>query len=768
MPRIPQAEFQTAPSTNVGSANIRQESNAGSNFTEAISNVTGALAKLQDQEERTQAYSAANDLKRKYHMEKVQYETALKSADSSGNYDYIDPLDNNPDISKRKRYSGNIADKFKEMKTFYDEGLNSIRGMPREDIANELIQQYVGDDLINTNIRTNQYMVKKKEKEVSDTALENMQIQFSGITQAVADGEAPEVVAGMARQINQRLRQEAVNLRPIVGDEAYSQIEKARDRYASTTATEMIRNGVNNSTVYAADQMIKNINNPLQRQLAQNNLERVKKTTVTVKNTALLNSALDVTQKISTQPTINDGDYLKVVEMAKNVKNMYVDESYGGVSRDQADQASERLMSTVLAKRMIQQNITTNLQFLSDPEAVISSTADTEVGMRNPSGVMESEQMKALKSNIAAEIEEAGISKVTGIDKDALLNQTILNMRSMYGDVRRNIADLVQQDSPDVTGRERLEKITYIAEQNGFGDVPLVSKEDVKIFKQDFMSNLAKDPRQALTSFNRNLENAGEAFQGEKSYRRALAIDLADKDPKLAFVIPMADADPDTQMRMITNAGKFEVALSEHKDKLSINKLVDQFNTLNISNLVNLKDSSMYDGLKQAMIQDAAVRVADSRGALSLKDAMKETEKFFNNQYSVVSSRDGRSSVLGLSRKGAVEYAGKEPYMGLGMEKITTLPDLPKAEKIRLLESNAATRGRFNENTPDDHINFILSRTLTVQPDSRWPNMNTVMMGNRRVTDSSGKVIRYSTDQVIKLGEEVNKNKDKSIRIGGR
>lgn len=768
MPRIPQAEFNTTPSVNVGAANIRQESSAGAEFGQALVNVTGAMAKLQDQEERTQAYSAANELKRKYHTEKIQYETALKNADGNGNYNYIDPLDNNPDVSKRRKFSGNIADKFKELKGFYEEGLNSIRGMPREDIANELIQQYVGDDLINTNIRTNQYINRRKEKEVTDTAIENMQIQFSGITQAVSDGENPEVVAGMARQINQRLRQEAVTLRPVVGDEAYTQIEKARDRYAATTANEMIRNGVTESTVFAADQMIKSINNPLQRQLAQNNLERTKKATVTVKNTALLNSALDVTQKVSSQPTVNDADYLKIVEMAKNVKGMYVNESYGGVTREQANQASERLMSTTLAKRMLQDNLTTNLQFLSDPENVLVVQNQGEDGSRMPSGNQEGDDMKALRAQISAEVENSGLAKVSGIDKDALVNQTIQNMRLMYGDTRRYIADMVQESSPDVTGRERIEKISLIAEQNGFGDVPLMSKEDIKIFKQDFTSNLAKDPRQALQMFNRNLANGGEAFAGEKSYRRAIAIDLADKDPKLAFIIPMADADPDTQVRMIQNAGKFDIALSEYKDKLTMNKLVEQFNSLNVSNLVNLKDTSMYDGLKQAMIQDAAVRVADSRGSLSLKSAMKESEEYFNKQYSIVSSRDGRSSVMGLSRSGAVSYAGKEPFMGLGMEKVTTLPNLSKAEKIKILDSNAATRGRFTENTPDDHLNFILSRTLTVQPDSRWPNMNTVMMGNRRITDSSGKVIRYSTDDIIKEGEKANKERDKSIQIGGR
>jgi hypothetical protein len=287
-----------------------------------------------------------------------------------------------------------------------------------------------------------------------------------------------------------------------------------------------------------------------------------------------------------------------------------------------------------------------------------------------------------------------------------------------------------------------------VSQQQGLGDVPLIGKKDIATFKADFQSNLAKDPATALNMFNRALSQAGDSYEGENSYRRALATDLADKDPNMAFLIPMADADPPMQAQMILNASKFETIQKEYG--LSDKKLNEAFESLPLSTFESLRGTSMYGGLKQALFHQAAVEFQTNGNA---RDSLKIAHDKFSEMYTTVRTRDGRSSIMALNKAGGVNYNDKLPQLDRGMTKAVSLPMLNHAEKVELLVRYGKS-GAVTSKTPSEHVDLLLKNLVRVEPSPRWPNTQTLMIGSQPVKKSDGTVVRLRMDELVKYGDE--------------
>ena len=179
MPRIPQGEFDQSISQRVGSPDLRMQPSGNSEIVKQVAGLTNVMAQLQDQAERTDAYSYANQVKTNHLQRKAQYSAALESVNGSGMTDYIDPTDNNPDLAKRKRIQRPITEMYQEMVQGYEEDKKGVQKLQRADIGDELTRQYVGDDLIEINLKTNKYLNKVRTKETTERVTENMELHLS-------------------------------------------------------------------------------------------------------------------------------------------------------------------------------------------------------------------------------------------------------------------------------------------------------------------------------------------------------------------------------------------------------------------------------------------------------------------------------------------------------------------------------------------------------------------------------------------------------------
>jgi lysozyme len=407
MPRIPQGQFDTNPSTRVQAHQVQLATGAADNFTKAAANLTGAMALLQDQGERTEAYTAANKVKQDYLAKKVTYMEALETSNGSGMASYFDPNDKEQDLSKRKRIQRPIAEMKAELIQFYDEAKKETGKLTRGDIAHELMREYVGDDIIRLEMQTNKHLNRVREKEIDQNVGENMELILSTTMEQVSDPNAtPEVIDLALGHMNNKLQREFAQAAPVLGAKAMEDKQKQLDRVLGNVAAKTIENGgVSNSTVAASEGFIKRIKDPLVQQMSLSRLEKVKKHTAEVKFVTNLNTATDMTQTVLTASSISDVDYLKGIQTVKSVMNTYSDEKYVPGGDAKKKQAAAELWSALMAKRTLQQKMTEDLKFLADgsldPAESVGEEGDWNAlyrGNRRPSG----DSSKGIRSSESA------------------------------------------------------------------------------------------------------------------------------------------------------------------------------------------------------------------------------------------------------------------------------------------------------------------------------------------------------------------------------
>lgn len=771
MPRIPQGEFQTVPSSRVGSAGgvMQRGPDLANTVAPAMANLTNAMAQLQDQTERTQAYAEANKVKQTYMQKKVQYETALNTVNGDGITDYIDPTDMSTDPAKRKRIQVPIQEMYEDMVSTYREGQKNLGNLTRADIAKDLAQQYVGDDLIQTQIKTNKQINRRREKDTLEAVTQNMELNLSSFVEkaTTSDGGDPERLKLDLAYMENKIAREVGTISGIIGRDNTAQVLQLKDRAYASAATQIISTGVTGTTVQAADTLVSRIRDPQQRSLATTRLENTKKTTATVKNVTMLNSAQDIKQSIVSSPVLNDADYVKSVQTTKNLLNMYTDPKYSQITDEQKNAAAVDLLSTALAKRQLQENLEVDLTFLDNPE---SDVADLDIPdtLRAPSSegsVVMGPRRAQLDQAIAQELHSSGLNGLLGDGgmSASVREMTISKMRSLKASMKEDLPEMIGQKYPHLQGREKLERIQQVANAQALGEVSLVGKKFGSQFRQEFQSMMAREPMQAVQLFNSALADAGPAYEGEGSYRRAMAIDIVAKDPKLAYLIPMADAEPAMQAEMARNAAVYNTIIKE--TDASETTFQEAFSTQSIPALDALRftNPSVYAGVKQAIFHKAAVSV---RNKGDVPRALKEASVEMGKMYTAIPSGD--STVFALNRSGK-SYADQRSQMEKGLKQALTLPSMDDDAKAEILERYGA-KGVITRNsegkvvTPKAHVNWLLQRLVKIEPDGRYPNMHIVKVGNSPMTKKDGTIIKVSADDILGYGEAYDKETDRLLR----
>ena len=762
MPRIPQGEFDTNPSTRVGAHTARMDpaSAAMDGFGKAMGELTGAMATLQDQSERTEAYTAANQVKQDYLKKKAVYAAALESANGSGMADFFDPTDNNPDMTKRKRIQRPVSEMYQEMVESYEEAKKSAGNLPRGDIANDLMRQYVGDDLIQLELNTNKHLNRVRVKEVEQNIGENLELNLSAFSEVAGNPESsPEQIELAALHMNNKIRREIASVSNVLGTEKVGDVYKLLDRAYAQSANQILSTGVTNSTVLAAEKLVGKIKDPGQRSLAMTRLENTRRATGEVKAVTTLNTGKEMMQTIVNKPHLDNAEYLKVVKTVKDIRNVYIDPKYSNLKREDVDAQAAELMSTALAKRMLQENIDTNMQYLFENQ---SQEGNWNEALRKPSGETETiSELDKLRQNLDNEISGSGIANLMGGNSElaaSVREMTVEKMRTLHGTMKDSVADIVAAKYPSLTGREKIEKIHQVANMQGFGDPSLVGKKEQSEFKHAFMTSMAKDPSEALMYFHQKLSQAGDAYEGEGSYRRAMAMDLAGKDQSLAYLIPMADADMHTQFDMIRSAAAYKKVIDETDVTPTDMQATFEKMKHEVPALTNLMKSnpSMYDGIKQSIMHAAANHIQSKS---DLNSAMKKGMESMKSIYASVGSEDGRSSFFAVNRPAKNYGQVSQTAIDRGLKRAATLPMMSHEEKVELLKRyNPQVIGRndvgeWRKPPSPEMVDFYIERLATIEPDGRFPNMHILKM-NGAPLSTKGKLIKMSAEDILKYGDE--------------
>lgn len=708
------------------------------------------MAKLQDQSERTEAYSRANEVKRQYEQQKVQYETALQHADANGNYKYIDPMDNNPDVSKRAVREGNVAQAYQDLRSLYEEGRSSIKGIAREDIASDLLHQYVGDDLIRTQIRSNKHMIKVKSQKLMDDSIRNIELNFNSVLEKVEDNASPDTVQLEIMKIENAMNREIGMVSPVVGSQGTQALQQYKDKMYAKFSKDVLASGVSQSSVDAAELMISKIKDPADRAFAGRDFERRKKAVIAQNERLMINGTRDAMAMVQSSAVIDDQTTMKMMGMAAQLKNMYIDPENSIYSREQVDAMAADMVATVSAKTIVQNNIGTDMTFLLDePEEGRSPAAEGEG----------SEQLREqMIDEVQHQLERTGMS-VENLDIRSLAES---KLRAAYTSVKDNLNEIVQHQNPGLSGRALYDKITQAASAQGLGDVPLVSQKQGSEFRKSFKEAMGRNYVDGFSMFNEQIAKAGASFEGEESYTRKLAIDLVGKDESVSYLISAADATPAMRERILENAALFNNKASDFG--LTEGKLGKRLNENNVlTGLGSIAGTSFYRGLKQSVMHEAARIYMENNNMSSpsdgaIDDAIDQAVSNMSSLYTIV--QDGDTAVVAINHEGGVNYSENRAPLEKGIEAYKKLEGFDLSRKHEIIDKYispellARNQKTGEVTTPKEDVDFFLKEHVTLRSSANWPNMNTVYVKGRPLFNENNEIVRVPTSGLLDMGQE--------------
>lgn len=800
MPRIPQAAFDTNPTGRVEAARVNTAPTGEDRLANAAINLTGAVAQLQDQQERTDAFSAANQIKNSYLQQKMHYAQALESVKGDGSYSYTDPTDDNPDVAKRRVISGkNINDEYKKLHATYEQGMQTADSLNRGDIAKELIGQYVGDDLYQLKLNTNKQIFKKKQKETTDSVIQNSELMFNNLLNNFTS-ETPDPVMTDAKvtQAVVALKREAQQSKPILGDANYKKVQTYHDNLYKQYANEIIKTGVNESTMAAADKLLGNISSPVQREIAKSGLERTKKIHSTVTIQANQNRMATIIGEINKAPVLDGLKLQEAIQVATVLKNSYVDPRYTSITKEQIDAQYTDAVSQLIAKRVSQESIMdSTLRKLVEPspgdkftgEALgntdyVTQRADTGRSPGNTDfaneqaakwGVHELDHQqvaecidendnwesckpgeppkqanvedldKKLRARIEDSIESTQLKDALGDLKARVVETTMSTVKQKFADARNNIADIVDASNPRATPAERITLIKQAALAMNAGEPSYVSKKQAAQFMQDFDVNMNQGADKALMHINHVLAPIGGPDAGPQSTKRAVMIDIVRGNEKLNYLVPLADMPPSRQLELLTAASQYKQNLSQTGLKASdvkaavAGKLDENFRNI---------PPQLRDGVHQNLINETVRLTAEGS---SVADAASTAISRFNKDYMMLKPTDSDTQLM-LKDEAGTEYAKYKEELKEAATSITTLPDLSQEEKKKILSRYQG--GIDTSKLSSDTVDFYMQKILKLVPSERYPNVHVIRtLNDAPVYRENRMPIFYDGKQLIEIGK---------------
>lgn len=762
MPRIPQGRFNTTPGQRVGRADARPVQDASQNLAKGATALTTAFAKIQDQTERTEAHNRANDVKQRYQMAKVEYEFALDNMDADGNFSFQDPMDDNPDPQKRRVIEGNIREKYQDLIGVFQEGQEEIEGIQRSDIGSELLQQYVGDDLVRTQIKTSSHLQRIRMRKTTEDTMQNVEGKVLSLGDLVSSGTTdPSTVQDNVVHVENSIQRELASVRPIVGEDNYKKLLKLKDRAYSRAARDLVGNSMNASSVEAAKNLVANVEDPIQKKLAQRGLERTLKKAATHKPIAFGKKAEDAVSALQSADYMDDTSYQQAITMASDVRNVYLDPQYSTVTEDQMIDKASSVAGAAVAKKYFQENMTESLEFLDNV-----SLADGRI----PASA-EGAQLAELEKEIMDELESSGLAEQMRADdstKQLMVTKTIESLRREKSTLKDRLPAMVQAAHPNMGDAERFVEIQKIAEAQGLGDTySFAAPKEAKRFRRDFKEIAGKSPEDAMVMFSQHMSQAGTVMEGEQAFRRKLAQDLVGKDDSLAYLIPAAEVNPDMMEMVFEDAANFENNIQETDvTKAQILKSIDDEMP---DAIARMSGTNMYKGVRQMVLNRTAalVRGGPGQDSLSKDEALSKAWETVGDSYASF-KHDEYGEVFALNRPDSnFDYSERQQEISAGMRRAVSLnainvggqmKSLTKKDKVNILNTFGGSVGQgVSADDNDETIDALLRNLVRVRPDPRNANMvNLTIDGNTIALPSGSEYIEERTELKLAVSDLVN------------
>lgn len=771
MPKIPEAKFNKTPSTRVGAQKVAAPQPTGfDNALKTAQGLTHAMAKLQDQRERTDAFNAATDARRGYEQEKSKLLTAMQNMDDQGNYKYIDPL-STPD--KPNVIQGNIHEELGKLNTSFTKTQTDLGNLERSDIAMDLHQQYVGDDLVKMRVKAGKQIFKQKKAKLTEGTLNVIELGMTNVMDAATQGGNPELIqANVISEIN-RIDRSIAQSGQMLGKDEVEKLTTFRDKMLRQTADNLIQTKMDGNTIATADKLLSKIKDPYMKKSKEMYLEKIKESKGRSHDKTWATNVSRVGNTLKSTERIDDETMLKTVQSIKNLRAAYYDPKYSGIKPEQRESALLNLESQVFSKYFKQEAVISSEQDLQLIEQIAIEQGKLsmlgnkiEAEGREPSAI-EKREIDAGTSKVVdlenqifdlmdRSLASSGIvdRKLSKEDKLQMFQLAKADLAQNYESLGRLLPEQFAAKYPSQPINERVAGIDAKAETMGVSDIAYATADEHKGFTTAFKGFLKENrPDVAYSQLSEQVATLGP------EHTRAFAQDLVRGDKKLGYVVAAADF-----MGIGNNVVADEIIRDAHQvaasEKVFMNKdgtsklasdstienaLVSQAEDWGLD-LAFQQTDSYRSSMKDAFMNRVKIELMEKPGKISIKDAVTKTLNYFDDH--VYASKNNDVGNVIITRPPNVRdfeaYRGKVMNGAAHFQR--TLPGV-STEDMRYIMENYVKDPSAQVGT-ESTLKLAAKYSLRLDPHPRRPNTYMVTWKGKPVTRKDRTEIIYTADEM--------------------
>lgn len=782
MPRIPQGQFDTAPSQRISSLKgLIPQAGAG-DLLKSVGDITEVAGKIQAKREETEAYNAANDAKRGYELQKANYMIKLENSKADGTYDYIDPTDpKNP-----TRVKGNLNNDLEDLRNYYIESHNNLKVLNRSDISTQLAKEYIADDIELLNIKTSREIIRKQTKLQENNILFNLDSVFSNIIDLPTQTQDTQLISANIDSVIGKSTREIASVSNSLGEEKVRQILDQRDRKIVNVANDVLDRGISNASIFTAEKLVNKIQNPLVRKNALFKLEETKKTQAGKVDMYSANQAKTLSNNLRSAGFVDDISILKAKEIYGQLKNAYHDPKYSMLSIEEKRNNLDNLGASIIAREVFQNSLdqVNDIQSIEDYVEAQNRVREAEkfLAGRNPAGTNSQQEIADAYADLeAAEVNLTNFldrsiaasnikDSIDVSDKFKLYSLASDRLSSMYLSLGDNIASIGAAKAGNSDRPNLYAWIDANKERLKLGYPSYVPKESIAKTAQEMKLGLQKGYRELSNSLDAqligsNIDNA-----------RSIMIDTTKADKKLQFMIPAADfhavgnsfrntllqdaylvnttekIKANTKSGFITYKQAREIMANNHDEELN----------------VLMQDNVAISGLNEAILNKALAHMITDQET-SFKDALDYSKEEFKKHTAVKRNRD-KSILLHVVNTQQNKYTDDETLnnIQLGAQRtLRSLGNLDIVEAKKIAVERLGLPQEVVDKLNSEELGFYFTRHFTLSPVPR--KINSHYITDRKgdpIFTSKGKLLEFNVDDMLKtLDSEVIKGSWQKHRL---
>jgi hypothetical protein len=718
MPKIPEGNFRAVPRADVGANTASPAAKGGINAAKAGAAILEAQAILQDQNERADAFEYAKNVKQEYDYKKAQFLTALKTVQPDGSYSYKNPQSIDPATNQPVVEEGNIHKKYQELQDIYIKGIDSSSELIREDIARNLLDDNIGNDLISMTLKTGVAINKSKAASITNGFRDLVDSELASMIDP--DFIHSKDVALKVQKKASTLQNNLKHIAPSLGNKARA-AGLYRDDKLIETAKKIIKLDFTEKGIRAAEAVIAQVQNQLKLKTAAVDLRDTVKIEAEKASGKLIDRAEELSNTVKKADYIGVGESIKGWETVNNLATAYIHPEFSTITKERARFEAAKAAGNLIGKALLQSKLD-KLEF------------EKNLGKYPSAEVLQ---------DMERYIEASQLSDQLKLD-NAFMNEAKIHaqtfMQTHYKAHVNNAAAIIEQSNPELQDYGLYNELNSIYEVQGEPDLPFVSPDKALRFRESIKFDMTTNPSKAYDDFKHTVDKA-------KKYGKAVITDLVGDDSKLNYLIPITDFSGEERFQLFKEAAELKGTME--RKGVSSQHVNSAWNENYLDDLTDVKDSQYITGLKKLITNKA---VANADDADDLDSAMGDAVKWFNNNYAIVETRGGRSQVVAAPTGNQKWNRARDKHiLGLGMTVMSGLPFVDdRDEKMRaLVKAGWPDKAKMSDKTMD----LWLPSTVRVYSDPRRKNVVMFYYKDTPLTDANGNAYETTIEELYSAGQ---------------